>query len=486
MESSFSTSIAPLPSQATAPEFTKRLGQGSFGTIDLHFGLNIKSFARKSIHCGKSAIPESHPISREYYFLKMARIENAPNIIQLVPPQAGVSDSVQRDSSGDYLYFDIEYAELGNLTEYFKNNPNIRVTQEMVCWVGLQVASGLAWLHSRCIIHGDLKPENLLVCNGPGLPTVKIGDLGSALQIGSGGVDSKRTIRFCLTTHLYAAPEMLMAGIDMNKINLYAREFKHLIDFLNPVITVASDIFSLGLILYEISGTQHPCYPHPRTPKGIYFIKNLCQKHEARPKQFLIYMCRLKPTADFLELLKNLTSSIPLGRPTSDHLRRDPVLVRGYANFKIQKWEEPGLVDELVLEAQNLRSQLNPRETEIDELKNQLEILRGRTGCSSTIQVTTPLPLNTNLQSPPNTANAPIPSHTIFKRPKTPIAHEILTTTTQVLSNIQGPISQSILISDSPTSNSPLKRMTSFEPLITPSQDLIIIDENSPPKKVGL
>jgi serine/threonine-protein kinase len=92
---------------------------------------------------------------------------------------------------------------------------------------GRQVAEALAALHARGIIHRDLKPENLILLNDG---CAKIIDFGLAADPDS-TVDSlpKGTVR-------YMSPEQRRAG----------------------PLTPATDVFSLGVVLFELSTGVHP------------------------------------------------------------------------------------------------------------------------------------------------------------------------------------------------------------------------------------
>ena len=58
-----------------------------------------------------------------------------------------------------------------------------------------------------------MKPTTLLAFPGPHRPHIKIGDLGSCVNLAPLDVDDKERIKRCITTHEYAAPEMMMVGI---------------------------------------------------------------------------------------------------------------------------------------------------------------------------------------------------------------------------------------------------------------------------------
>jgi ssDNA-binding Zn-finger/Zn-ribbon topoisomerase 1/predicted Ser/Thr protein kinase len=101
----------------------------------------------------------------------------------------------------------------------------IEVIEEVI----RQSAAGLSYLHSRGIIHRDVKPSNVLIAREG---VVKVADLGIAKTIGwrnSGATRLTRTGTVAGTEN-YMAPEQA-AG--------------------NPA-TTASDIFSLGMVWYEM------------------------------------------------------------------------------------------------------------------------------------------------------------------------------------------------------------------------------------------
>ena len=105
----------------------------------------------------------------------------------------------------------------------------------------LQIVAGLAQAHRQGVVHGDLKPGNVILSKGPsGGLRVVLTDFGLAKLLGAGapGITSERG-----GTLDYMAPEL----------------------FLGQRATTASDIYALGVLLHEMLTGHSPRRPEKAT-----------------------------------------------------------------------------------------------------------------------------------------------------------------------------------------------------------------------------
>ena len=138
------------------------------------------------------------------------------------------------------LYFTMELLEGEPLRRLLLRNRWEPVPLKLGLGWMAGVARGLAEAHRVGVVHRDIKPENLFLLRESG--DLKIMDFGIAtMPVGSGPTEVEGMV---LGTPAYLSPEQVRGEVR---------------------ITPASDVFSLGLVAWELFGGRHPYYRRDQT-----------------------------------------------------------------------------------------------------------------------------------------------------------------------------------------------------------------------------
>jgi len=131
----------------------------------------------------------------------------------------------------NFLYFATEFVEGRTLTQWMIDNP--RPDLETVRGIVEQIAKGLRAFHRLEMLHQDLRPDNILLDS---TGTIKIIDFGAVTVAGLMEMASPFRRSHLLGTAQYTAPEY----------------------FLGENGTTRSDLFSLGVIAYQMLSGKLP------------------------------------------------------------------------------------------------------------------------------------------------------------------------------------------------------------------------------------
>ncbi|MES2437718.1 MAG: protein kinase [Verrucomicrobiota bacterium] len=199
----------------------QQIGEGGFGTVYLaEQNQPVKRpVALKIIKPGMD--------SREI----IARFEVERQVLALMdhPHIAKVHDAGTTESGRPY--FVMEVVKGVPITKYrTEGNFDIKARLELF----IDVCAAVQHAHQKGIIHRDLKPSNILVSAHDGKPVVKVIDFGIAKAIGTELTEKTIFTQYgrMIGTPQYMSPEQA----ELNELALDTR----------------SDIYSLGVILYEL------------------------------------------------------------------------------------------------------------------------------------------------------------------------------------------------------------------------------------------
>jgi len=138
--------------------------------------------------------------------------------------------------NGQQTYIILEYCNAGDLRKLVLDKKHI--DERQMIDIFLQIAQGMAHLHSKDIIHRDLKPENILLHKKKGTKlTVKVGDFGLAKPLSGKSTTVSGTPDYC-------APEI--------------RRQKVMHPDTKAIYTLKADVFSFGIIVYELVTGRFP------------------------------------------------------------------------------------------------------------------------------------------------------------------------------------------------------------------------------------
>ncbi|KAF9432874.1 hypothetical protein BGZ76_010193 [Entomortierella beljakovae] len=205
------------------------LGEGEFAKVKLGMHAEsgeevaIKLIRRQSV----DNTPRINKIGREISVLRTIR---HPNIISLF-------DVIETER---YIGIVIEYASGGELFDHILAHRYLK--ERDACRLFAQLMSGVHYLHSKHIVHRDLKLENLLLDRNR---NIMITDFGFANQFDSSTRDLMST---SCGSPCYAAPELVISD------GLY--------------VGTGVDIWSCGVILYAMLAGYLPFDDDPSNPDG--------------------------------------------------------------------------------------------------------------------------------------------------------------------------------------------------------------------------
>jgi eukaryotic-like serine/threonine-protein kinase len=228
-----------------AYEIIREIGQGGMGAVYLGARADDQFSKRAAIKLVRSGMNTDFVVRRFLSERQILANLDHPNIARLL--DGGTSEE-------GIPFFVMEYVEGQPIREFCDSR---RLSTDERLKLFRQVCSAVHYAHQNLVIHRDIKPGNILV-TAEG--TVKLLDFGIAKLLAPGPRRDETTqAAVRVMTPDYASPEQARG---------------------DP-ITTASDVYSLGVLLYELLTGHRPYRVASDSPLEI--IRAICEEEPDRP-----------------------------------------------------------------------------------------------------------------------------------------------------------------------------------------------------------
>ena len=200
-----------------------------------------------------------------------------------------------------------EYADGGDLALTIKNQKNEYFKESQILDYFTQICLAIKHIHTKHIIHRDLKSQNIFLTKNN---LVKLGDFGIAKNLSYTWQKAKTMIG----TPYYLSPEI---------VNNKPYSFK-------------SDIWSLGVLLYEMMALKMPFDANSLPMLTLKIIKG---NYAPLPQRF---------SHDIRDLVSQLLNVEPEKRPSIDEILKVPFIKNRISNYLNENEYNRGLSKSIV------------------------------------------------------------------------------------------------------------------------------------------
>ena len=212
-------------------------------------------------------------------------------------------------------YFVMEYVDGQRITTYC-DQAALDLRERLLLFQ--QVCDAVQHAHQKGVIHRDIKPSNVLVTMQDGRALPKVIDFGLAKLTASEPSDATLTeVGTLLGTPAYASPEQMSLGV---------------ID-----VDTRSDVYSLGVLLYELLIGVIPFEAEDATPVAMLELRRSIREREPS-----------RPSARLSKLGERASNVAKLRRTETSALRRqldgdlDRIVMKALEKDRSRRYASPG------------------------------------------------------------------------------------------------------------------------------------------------
>ena len=236
----------------------------------------------------------------------------------------------------------MEYMENGSLFDMLKMEQR-GLTMPLLKNILKQVLSGLQYLHSKNIIHRDIKPQNILVNRNKTI--YKITDFGICTKVEEKYFNIKRS---CAGTPWYMAPEII----------------------LGEPYSFSADIWSLGCLAFELFCGKKP-YSEKDGLTTMSLMANNTNPLQACPDS-LKHKVEAQKNGKFSDFLKKCWNRNPKQRPSASELLKHGLFKEEIKEIKPKQIQSQQKIPQL--STRNIQQKPKPEAKKINTARNNQRI----------------------------------------------------------------------------------------------------------------
>jgi non-specific serine/threonine protein kinase/serine/threonine-protein kinase len=267
-----------LAGTAVGPyQIAREVGRGGMGVVCLAIRADNQFQQQVAIKLVKRGMDTDFILNRFRNERQILANLNHPNIARLL--DGGMTD-------GGLPFFIMEYIAGTPIDDYCDAH-RLTITARLKLF--RTVCSAVSYAHQNLVVHRDIKPSNILVTS-EGIP--KLLDFGIAKLLHPVGDQTGQTLtEQRVMTPEYASPEQVRG----------------------EPITTATDVYLLGILLYELLTGHRPYRFTTRRPDEL--LKVICEQQPERPSTVIGRVVDASPHAGSTKLTPELVSQTREGQP---------------------------------------------------------------------------------------------------------------------------------------------------------------------------
>lgn len=259
----------PLALIAQKYRLERKLGEGGFSNVYLAHHIGLDEHTERVIKVIKPDVMRIDGVAQRFrrevqVTSRLSR--SCDHIVEIY------DDFGQMPRLG--FYYVMEYLEGSPLSDLLQD-PSTLPPIDWCISIFAQLCDAIQEAHSANVLHRDLKPANLFVTTHKGNPNfLKVLDFGIAKVMQDYTPATPAITKGIVGTPLYASPEQ----------------------FLDQPVTERSDIYSMGVLLYEMLAGKVPFQPKPNSSDNLVTLI-LAHTEEAPPPMHELNPSREVPKA---------------------------------------------------------------------------------------------------------------------------------------------------------------------------------------------